>query len=252
MENLSVLMAEAKAGDKEAREVLIEKNLGLVRHVQKRFMGRGVDPEDLFQIGVIGLMQAIDRFDPSLGLQFSTYAVPMIMGEIKRFLRDDGPIKVSRSIRENAWKLARARDKLAEELSREPRLDELAKEAGLSREETLLAMEADCCPESLDAGRETEDGSMLSLGDRIAAAGNGIQASLSPQTRDAEKEKLLDHMLLRQLWGGLSKEEQKIIWLRYFRDKTQTEVSRDMGISQVQVSRKEKKILEKMRQLANS
>lgn len=252
MEETSVLLKRARAGDKEAREVLIEKNLGLVRHVQKRFLGRGADPEDLFQIGVIGLMRAIDRFDLEQEVAFSTYAVPLIMGEIKRFLRDDGPIKVSRSIRENAVKLARAREALSRELSREPRLDELAERAGLTREEAILALEADGSMESLDAGRETEDGSMLSLGERITMDGSGVSASLTPHSKDPEKEKLLDHMLLKQLWEGLSGEEKKIIWLRYFRDKTQTQVSKELGISQVQVSRKEKRILEKMRQNANS
>ena len=137
---------------------------------------------------------------------------------------------------------------------RDYRLDELAKEAGLTKEETILALEADGGVESLDAGRETEDGGMLSLGERIVRGEEDgrAQASLTIPSRDAEKEKLLDHMLLKQLWEGLSKEEQKIIWLRYFRDKTQTEVSRDLGISQVQVSRKEKRILEKMRQNAIS
>lgn len=254
MEETSVLIERARAGDKEAREVLIDKNLGLVRHVAKRFLGRGVDMEDLFQIGVIGLMQAVDRFDLTLGLKFSTYAVPMIMGEIRRYLRDDGPMKVSRSIRENSLKLSRAREKLSGELGREPRLEELAAQAGLTREEAVMALESDMALESLDAGKENDDGTVLSLGERVVFddAAGGVCASLNPRARDPEKERLLDRMLLKQLWDGLSGEEQRILWLRFFRDKTQTEISKELGISQVQVSRKEKKILEKMRQSANS
>lgn len=252
MEEFRKLIGKAQAGDNRAREILIEDNLGLVRHVVKRFAGRGSEEEDLFQIGTIGLMRAIDRFDTAMDVRFSTYAVPLILGEIKRYLRDDGPIKVSRSIRENALKVSRARERLRKEWMREPRLDELAKEAELSREETLLAMESENALESLDSGREVEDGNMVPLGERIASTGGSNVCACTHPVGDMEKDKLLDRMVLLQMWEGLSKEEQKLIWLRYFRDRTQTQVSKELGISQVQVSRKEKKILEKMRESVKS
>ena len=137
MEEMSVLIARSQAGEKDAREVLIEKNLGLVHHIVRRFVGRGHDPEDLFQIGTIGLMKAIDKFDLKLGLQFSTYAVPMITGEIKRFLRDDGLVKVSRTIKENGMKVKLARQKLQGEEGREPTLQEISKATGLSAEDVV-------------------------------------------------------------------------------------------------------------------
>ena len=142
MEETSVLIARSQAGEKDAREVLIEKNLGLVHHIVRRFVGRGYDPEDLFQIGTIGLMKAIDKFDLNLGLQFSTYAVPMITGEIKRFLRDDGPVKVSRTIKENGLKVKLARQKLQAGKGREPTLQEIMEATGLSSEDVVMAMEA--------------------------------------------------------------------------------------------------------------
>lgn len=252
MEENNELIRRVHEGDKEAREELIENNLGLVRHVQKRFVGRGVENEDLFQIGVIGLIKAIDRFEPSMEVKFSTYAVPVIMGEIRRFLREDGPIKVSRTIRENAIKLLKARELLSRQSDHEPRLEELAMEAGLTKEEALLALEADHAIESLDAEREAEDGSMQPLGERIAyhEGGEGITAGMRING-DPEKDKVLDHLIFRQMWDGLSKEEQRLLWLRYYRDKTQMQVSETLGISQVQVSRKEKKILEKMRRQLN-
>ena len=249
MEDQKELLRRAHEGDKEARDELIEKNLGLVRHVQKRYVGRGVDEEDLFQIGVIGLMKAIDRFESSKEVMFSTYAVPMIMGEIKRYLREDGPIKISRTIKENSRRIAEMRSRLAERLGREPRLEELASETELSREDLLLALEAGFGMESLDAEHEAEDGNMTPLGERISyvAFGESISAGMHP-CGDSEKDKVLDHILFLQMWEGLSKEEQRLIWLRYYQDKTQMQVSDALGISQVQVSRKEKKILEKMRQ----
>ena len=142
MDRTSVLIARSQAGESEAREVLIESNLGLVRHIVRRFAGRGHDLEDLFQIGVIGLMKAIDKFNLELGLKFSTYAVPMITGEIKRFLRDDGPVKVSRTIKENGLKVRLARQRLQADMGREPTVEELAEAAGLSVEDVVLAMEA--------------------------------------------------------------------------------------------------------------
>lgn len=247
MEEMSVLIARSQSGDKEAREVLIEKNLGLVHHIVRRFAGRGYELEDLFQIGVIGLIKAIDKFDLSLGLKFSTYAVPMITGEIKRFLRDDGPIKVSRVIKENALKVRVVRQRLQSSLGREPTLQELASETALSEEEMVLAMEATREVESIYAAVYQEDGSELYLVDRVAS-GRGSVGNIAEEAVDYEKEELLNHMLLTQLLEGLSERERELIHMRYFQNRTQVEVAAILGISQVQVSRLEKKILLRMRQ----
>ena len=237
MEEVSVLIAKSQQGDKEAREVLIENNLGLVHAIVHRFVGRGVEPEDLFQIGSIGLMKAIDNFDLAYNVKFSTYAVPLITGEIKRFLRDDGIIKVSRSLKEQGMKINLARRKLQGELGREPTIEEIAKQTGLTLEEIVLATEAECKVESIYASVYQNDGSEVALVDMLGS-------------EDEEKEALLNHMLLQQLMQGLSESESQLIRMRYFQEKTQMEVARHMGISQVQVSRLEKKILLNMRKRA--
>ena len=237
MEEMSVLIEKSHAGDKQAREVLIEKNLGLVHHIVKRFLNRGVDAEDLFQIGCIGLMKAVDKFDLAYDVQFSTYAVPMISGEIKRFLRDDGMVKVSRSLKENGWKITRAREQFQHEHGREPTLEEIAKVTGLSTEEVVMAMDAGAEVESIYKSVYQSDGNEIYLVDQIAGKNN-------------EREKLLNHMLLKQLLSELEGEERELIRLRYFQGKTQTEVAGRLGISQVQVSRLEKRILRRLRDKA--
>lgn len=234
MEEVAVLIARAQQGDKEAREVLIEKNLGLVHAIARRFVGRGVEAEDLFQIGTIGLIKAIDHFDLSYEVKFSTYAVPLISGEIKRFLRDDGPLKVSRTLKEQAMKINLVRQRLQGKWGREPTLQEIAAEAMLSVEEIVAATEADYQVESIYASVYGNDGSEMILADMLGK-------------EDAEKEALLNRMLLNQLLEQLDEKESELIRLRYFQDKTQTEVARLFGISQVQVSRMEKKILLNMR-----
>lgn len=254
MEELSVLIERSQAGDKEAREVLIEKNLGLVHHIVRRFIGRGHDLEDLFQIGTIGLMKAIDKFDLGLGVKFSTYAVPMITGEIKRFLRDDGPVKVSRTIKENGLKVRMARQRLQAALKREPTMQELAMEAGLAEEDIVIAMEAAVEVESLYSSVYQDDGSEMYLVDRVVQGANGcVGSSLGNVTLecvDAEKDKLLNRMLLRQLLDSLEEKERELISMRYFQNKTQTEIAALLGVSQVQVSRLEKKILLRLRERA--
>jgi RNA polymerase sporulation-specific sigma factor len=253
MEELSVLIAKSQTGDKEAREVLIEKNLGLVHHIVRRFAGRGHDLEDLFQIGTIGLMKAIDKFDLSLGLKFSTYAVPMITGEIKRFLRDDGMVKVSRTLKENNMKAKIARQRLQTKLNREPTLAEVAGEAGLSVEEVVLAMEAGIEVESLYSSIYQDDGSEMFLVDKVVRGQAGAVGSSLPagvEAGDPEKEELLNRMLLEQLLRSLNEKERDLIHMRYFQNKTQMEIAVILGISQVQVSRMEKKILLRMRELA--
>lgn len=247
MEEMSVLIERSQGGDKKAREVLIEKNLGLVHHIVRRFAGRGYETEDLFQIGVIGLIKAIDKFDLSLELKFSTYAVPMITGEIKRFLRDDGPIKVSRSIKENAGKVRIARQTLQTSLGREPTIQELSEETLLRAEDIVVAMEAVSEVESIYTAIYQDDGSELYLVDRVADAGSGTLGNIHAEAVDYEKEKLIDRMLLKQLLAELDERERMLIRMRYFQNRTQTEVAKEMGISQVQVSRLEKKILLQMR-----
>lgn len=231
---MSVLIAKSQQGDKEAREVLIEKNLGLVHAIIRRFVGRGVEAEDLFQIGTIGLIKAIDHFDLSYDVKFSTYAVPLISGEIKRFLRDDGPVKVSRTLKEQAMKINLIRQKLQGALGRDPTLQELSKEAALSVEEIVAATEADYRVESIDASIYQSDGSEVTLADTLGK-------------EDEEKEALLNHILLKQLLEELDEKERELIRMRYFQEKTQVEVAKYLGISQVQVSRMEKKILLAMR-----
>lgn len=251
MEEISVLIEKSQAGDKKAREILIEGNLGLVHHIVRRFAGRGYELEDLFQIGTIGLIKAIDKFDLSFAVKFSTYAVPMILGEIKRFLRDDGMIKVSRTLKENGLKVRMVTEKLTARLGREPCLFEVAEEAGLSVEEITLALEAGAEVESIDRSVTQADGSEIYLADKVVGgAGAGMAgAHLSACAgEDSEKEKLLNHLLLSQLLDILDPKERELIILRYFHEKTQSEVAAKMGISQVQVSRMEKKILLRMRE----
>jgi len=237
MEEVSVLIAKSQQGDKEAREVLIENNLGLVHAIVRRFIGRGVETEDLFQIGTIGLIKAIDHFDLSFDVKFSTYAVPLITGEIKRFLRDDGIVKVSRTIKEQGQKLKLLRQSMQVQLGREPTLQELVAESGYTMEEIVMATEADCKVESIYTSVYQNDGKQVELVDMLGK-------------EDTEKEELLNRMLLQQLIGNLNEKETLLIRMRYFQDKTQTEVAKCMGISQVQVSRLEKKILLSMRKFA--
>ena len=257
MDETTVLMERLQEGDKEARKVLIEKNLGLVHHIVKRFLGRGVEAEDLFQIGTIGLMKAIDKFDLSFQVKFSTYAVPLISGEIKRFLRDDGMVKVSRSLKENGWKINRVIERKKRESGNDVTLQELVKETGLTQEEIIMAMDANIHVESIYRSVYQSDGSEIYLVDQVVAAGTGLgveagsgrekKTTLSGTVEDKEKEEILNHMLLEQLLEGLGDTERKLIKMRYFENMTQVQVARILGISQVQVSRTEKKILQGMR-----
>ncbi|MBQ9926959.1 MAG: SigF/SigG family RNA polymerase sporulation sigma factor [Lachnospiraceae bacterium] len=236
MAETAVLIRRAQAGEKEAREVLIEQNLGLVHHIVKRFAGRGYEMEDLFQIGVIGLMKAVDKFNVAFEVKFSTYAVPLITGEIKRFIRDDGMIKVSRTLKENGIRAKYAREKLSKEYGREPLLKEVAAEAALTEEEVILSMEANVQVESIYRSVYQNDGSEICMVDQLADEGKN------------EQERLLNQLVIHQLLTGLSEKEKQLIVLRYYQEKTQTEVAKLLGISQVQVSRLEKRILLGMRE----
>lgn len=225
----------AHQGDKEARDALVTENMGLIWSIVRRFAGRGYEMEDLFQIGSIGLIKAIDKFDLTMDVKLSTYAVPMITGEIRRFLRDDGMIKVSRPLKELAMKTGAAREKLEFSLGREPTIEELAKEVGASREEVAASLEAGAEVESIYRPMSREDEGSGCLIDKIAES-------------SSENEKLLNRMVLKELLRGLKEEEQQIIIKRYFENKTQTVIANDLGISQVQVSRLEKKILRQLRE----
>lgn len=232
------LFARIQKGDKKAREKFIKGNLRLVLSIIQRFSSSGENIDDLFQIGCIGLMKAIDHFDVTLNVKFSTYAVPMIQGEIKRFLRDDGMVKVSRTLKENGWKIKKAAEQLAFQLGRDATLEEIAATTELSVEDIIMAMEANEEVESIYRTVYQGDGNEIYLLDKIEAR----EDSSVGQT-----ENLLNHMMLEQLLEELSVEEKKLIILRYYKEKTQTEVAKELGISQVQVSRLEKKILLRMR-----
>ncbi|MDD6812180.1 MAG: SigB/SigF/SigG family RNA polymerase sigma factor [Lachnospiraceae bacterium] len=255
MEETAVLIGRSQAGDKEAREKLIEENLGLVRHIVKRFLDRGYEAEDLFQIGCIGLMKAIDKFDLNYDVRFSTYAVPMIQGEIKRFLRDDGMVKVSRTLKENGWKIKQAAERLAHTLGRDATLQEISEETELSVEDIVLALDANVEVESIYKSVYQSDGNEIYLVDQVVGKAGGVGQSVleggllndNGVCEDTEKEELLNHMLLEQLLEGLDEQERELITLRYFQEKTQVEVAKRMGISQVQVSRMEKRILLRLR-----
>ena len=233
-EQVKELLELAHGGDKAARDTMVKENIGLIWSIVRRFSNRGYEVEDLFQIGSIGLMKAINKFDTSFEVKFSTYAVPMITGEIKRFLRDDGLIKVSRSLKENGARIKQARERLQAERGRDVTLQELAEETGIEREEIVMALEANGEVESIYNTYAPEDGKETCLVDRL------------PQEKDSH-EILINHMLLEQLLEELEEGERELIKMRYFEECTQMQVAEAMGISQVQVSRMEKKILLSMR-----
>ena len=204
---------------------------------QKRFLGRGVEMEDLFQIGSIGLLKAVDKFDMTYDVRFSTYAVPMIAGEIKRFLRDDGIVKVSRSLKENQYKVYLVREAMERRLGREPTLSEISEEMGLPMEELILTLEAGNEVESLHKTIYQGEGTEISLIDKL-------------QEKENQQDILLNKIFLEEMLQTLKPKERQLIYMRYFRDMTQTEVAGELGVSQVQVSRMEKKILAGLRKRA--
>jgi RNA polymerase sporulation-specific sigma factor len=234
MDRTLALIAAAQAGDNEAAETLLSENSGLVWSVVKKFTKRGYDADDLFQIGSIGLLKCIRKFDSSFDVRFSTYAIPMIIGEIKRFLRDDGMIKVSRTVKELAAKARYATEALTSKNGRAPTIGELSAEIGAPAEDIVVAMESGLDIESLHATIYQGDGSPIFLIDKVARGDDG--------------EKAIDTLALKQLISGLKFKERQVIILRYFRDKTQMEVAKIIGVSQVQVSRIEKKVLAALRE----
>lgn len=234
-ENTLKLIKQAQSGDKEAVGRLIETNIGLIWSIVRRFTNRGYDAEDLFQIGTIGMIKCIQKFDLNYDVKFSTYAVPMIMGEIRRFLRDDGMIKVSRPLKEIAVKAKYTQDMLMKKKGREPSVNEIAAELNISADELVAALDADKEVESLYATVYQGDGNPVYLIDKIETDNDG-------------SDKIIDSLFLHQLIEQLDEREQQIIKLRYFQEKTQTEVAERLGVSQVQISRLEKKLLLKLRE----
>ena len=223
----------AHEGDMQAREELVEENMALVRFLVKRFAGRGADSEDLFQYGCMGLLKAIDRFDPEFSVQFSTYAVPVILGEIRRYLRDDGPIHVSRTIHDNARRVEQFCAEWREKYSAEPNVSDVVDGLEMSREDVLLALNA--------------RNRVRSLSEPIG--GDGALRLMDVLGTEPMRD-IDSRLTLAKLLRDLPDEERTLIVRRYFKSHTQTEIARDMGVSQVQVSRMESRIIKKMRKIA--
>lgn len=228
------LLMKVKSGDETARDEFIKGNLRLVLSVIQRFTNRGEQMDDLFQVGCIGLIKALDNFDTSHNVRFSTYAVPMIIGEIRRFLRDNSAIRVSRSLRDTAYHAMQVRNRIIDEKGIEPRLDEIAKELGVPESEVVFALDAVSEPVSLQEPIYRDDGDAVYIVDQI-------------KDESADTDKWLDTITIADGLSKLSERERKILQLRFFRGKTQTEVAKEIGISQAQVSRLEKSALTRMR-----
>ena len=228
------LLRRAKNGDSAARERLVEGNLRLVLSVIQRFAGRGENADDLFQVGCVGLLKAIDNFDVNLNLRFSTYGVPMILGEIRRYLRDNSAIRVSRSMRDTAYRVLQAREKLQRDSQREPSIEQIAKELDIPREEVVFALDAIVDPVSLFEPVYSDAGDTVCVMDQVKDTKNTA-------------EDWLEHIALKEAMAHLSEREQHILHLRFADGKTQMEVSEEIGISQAQVSRLEKNAIKFIR-----
>ncbi|NMB08777.1 MAG: RNA polymerase sporulation sigma factor SigF [Tissierellia bacterium] len=228
------LISMAQKGDKNAKEKLVKHNMGLVKSVLRGFSNRGYDMEDLFQIGSIGLLKAIDKFDTSFNVKFSTYAVPMIAGEIKRFLRDDGMLKVSRSLKQTANRVKYTHENLSKILGREPTIQEISDELQIDKEEIVMALESSYQPDYLYDIVHQDGGNPLKIIDKISLD-------------EEQEEDIIDNIILKEILSHLKERDRQIIILRYFKDKTQVEVAKLLGISQVQVSRIEKRIIEEIK-----
>lgn len=232
MNDLRQLIARSQAGEEDAARILVEENSGLIWSVARRFLGRGAEADDLYQLGCLGFLKAVEGFDLEYGTQFSTYAVPKIAGEIRRFLRDDGAVKVSRSLKEQAAAIRSARSRLMTALGREPTVQEISRQTGLTPEEIALAETATAATESIQRESGEEGFSLESV-----------------LTDTESEERMLEKIALRQAVDALPERERTVIRLRYFHGLTQQRVAKVMGISQVQVSRVEKKAIELLRQL---
>ena len=230
----NALLQRSRQGDESARQKLIEGNLRLVLSVIQRFDKRGESPDDLFQVGCIGLMKAISNFDSTKMVKFSTYGVPMIAGEVRRYLRDNSVIRVSRSIRDVAYKVLQCKEALTARLGREPTLEEISKELDLPRQEVSQALDAVCAPVSLYDSVYSDGGDPLTVMDQVQ------------DTKNIEPN-WMEHITLASAFRALSSREKEILTLRFYSGKTQMEVSKEIGISQAQVSRLEKGVIEKIK-----
>lgn len=226
------LLQAAREGDDQACTQMLEENAGLIWSIVRRYYGRGVEPDDLYQLGCLGFLKAVRGFDPAYGTQFSTYAVPKIAGEIRRFLRDDGTVKVSRGLKERGMSVRGVRGRLSVELGREPTLSELAQETGLSPEEIAAA--------------ETATEAVISLQAESGDSGLTLEGMLGSQGME---EDVVERLTLRAALGQLPEREQQVLLLRYYRSMTQTQTARVLGVSQVQVSRLERRAVERLRQI---
>lgn len=233
MTDNAALLERVREGDKRAENIMVEQNMGLVYSIVKRFSGRGYETEDLIQIGAIGLIKAVKNFNSEFNVQFSTYAVPMITGEIKRFIRDDGSIKISRTLKENAMKGWRAEELLRRRLNRDPTINEVAEECGIEAEMLIEAFEAATPPESIYE-------SVYNNGEKEIKVIDTIEG-------ESIEENVINKVLLDSILKNLKPREKEILILRYFKGKTQSEIAKTIGVSQVQISRIEKKVIEKIR-----
>lgn len=232
-EETSVLLERAKQGDEDAKTKLVENNSPLIKSLIKRFIGKGIEYDDLYQLGAMGFLKAIKNFDEKFGVKFSTYVVPMVIGEIKRFMRDDGAIKVSRTIKTLNLKIKKYVDEFAKENFRKPSIEEIAKKFEIDPCEVIFTMDSASMPISIYTPFEDDSKSLLLI-DRYKT--------------DDSHEDMVDNILLKDMLKSLEERDKKIVLLRFFRDKTQSEIAKVLGVSQVQVSRLENKVLEKMRE----
>lgn len=237
-DEITGLLDRAQQGDAEARDRLIKCNLRLVFNLVQRFTHRGYEEEDLFQIGTIGLIKAIDKFDTSHQVKFSTYAVPMIIGEIRRFLRDDHPVKISRSIKEVAFRVPRIKEELTKQKGREPTIGEIAEALELPREEVVGALEAVQFPTSIHETLYQDDGDPIFVLDQLAS-----DQGLEPHW--------IDNLALKEVLEKITEREKKVLYMRFFEDRTQSEVAQILGLSQVQISRIERQALAKIKDFLN-
>lgn len=233
MRDNTALIERVREGDKQAENRMVEENMGLVYSIARRFLNRGYDAEDLTQIGAIGLIKAVKKFNPEFNVQFSTYAVPMITGEIKRFLRDDGAVKISRTLKENAMKGWRCEELLRRKLNGQPTINEISKESGIDAESLIEAFEAATPPESIYESVYDNGDKEIRLLDTI--------------TGEEIEDGVINKVMIDDILSRLTEREKEIILLRYFRGKTQSEIAKIIGVSQVQISRIEKKAIERIR-----